>query len=337
MVNELTCVWNFLRWPPSRRPFGHPIITWKPPFHETFPHMWVLLSFVDFEIVFEPKKRFLCFRRCDVILFFLQNSFSPVGEFLAGAKWEQMVTGFILYPKGWIRTSLRPRRKIPPRRPSSQPEACAPGLTWRSVTTRRSRWPFPAAPTPAPSRPFRRSVPLPTRPLCTETRSPIFRTPTRGPSASSERRTVNTWRRTAFLTHQEGGRQGTLEPRRAPDRKCLSDKLESLPSLCPANISSSLLLFHEEYSERSLFFGMTAGLLCLWKYFHSKPKNTKRANSKMINNPKQTYFHFYFCNVFISFFLMSRLFVHCFHKCTNLFPLTISKYFKVKLISWLDC
>lgn len=124
--------------------------------------------------------------------------------------------------KGWIRMSLKLHNKTPRHRPSSPPEACALVPMWPSVRTRLSRRPSRTAPSRVLRCPSRRFVLSPTRPRCTETRSPIFRTPTRGPSASSGKRTVNTW---LLMDSQTRWRDSSPRQRRVPARKWLSSRV----------------------------------------------------------------------------------------------------------------
>lgn len=126
---------------------------------------------------------------------------------------------FLPFSQGWIRKCLKPHSRIPPRPPSIPREACAPVLTSRSATRKLLMWPFPARGSRALSCPSRRFVPSPIRSRCTETRSPTYPTPTRGPSASSEKLTGNTWLRTDSQTLLELRQDLTHQPK-LPARKC---------------------------------------------------------------------------------------------------------------------
>lgn len=141
----------------------------------------------------------------------------PDSTYLLHFPW--CLLSFSLFSQGWIRTCLRLHNRIPPPRlPSIPQEACAPGLISRSAMTRLLRQPFPARPSRALSCPSKRFVPSHIRWPSTETRSPTYPTPTREPSASSEKLTGNTWLRTDSQTLPEL-RQDLSHRQKLPARK----------------------------------------------------------------------------------------------------------------------
>lgn len=91
--------------------------------------------------------------------------------------------------------------------------------------TKLSRWPFHPRPSQVLSCLSRRFVLSRTRPHCTETQSPTYLTLTREPSASSEKRTENTWLLMDSQTLQEGWRDLTPQQQRVPARKWSSSRV----------------------------------------------------------------------------------------------------------------